>query len=571
MSTTHAASGAERGKLARLVPALAWLRGYERAWLVPDLVAGLTLAAYAIPAGIADASLAQLPPQAGLYACLFSGLIFWLLCSSKQTAITVTSAISLLVGATLGESGNGDVARIAALAACTCLLVAAIAFLVWLFRGGAVVNFVSETVLVGFKAGVALYLASTQLPKLFGISGKPGDFWERMRYLLVHLDETHASALLLGSAALAVLVLGKILLPNRPVALFVVVGGIAAAGLLDLGASGVKLLGEVPQGLPAPGLPAVAWSDLNELLPLGMACFLLAAVETSAIGRMFGQKHGYRVDTNQEFLALAGANLAAGLGRGFPVSGGMSQSLVNESGGARTPLSGLVSSLLILLVVLFLSGLLRDLPQPVLAALVLVAITGLFKVKALVRLWRFSRTEFAVAVAALLGVLGSGLLRGVLIGAVLSILILLRRASRPPTTELGRVPGSDQFADRIRNPENQRAPGVFVFRSSGALLYFNVDHVRDRFFELLGAFGEARRAVYFLGAVPVVDLAGVELLSELHRTLSARGVEFCLAGTPSSVRETLVRAGYEEHCGPVTANEPVSAVVAAPSAAHAPS
>jgi len=560
---------ATSGGLARFVPALGWLRAYRGGWLVPDLVAGLTLAAYAIPAGIADASLAGLPPQAGLYACLFSGLVFWGLCSSRQTAITVTSAISLLVGATLGGLGNGDPARVAALAACTALLVALFASLVWLFRFGAVVNFVSETVLVGFKAGVALYLASTQLPKLFGISGAHGDFWERMHYLLAHLSETHRAALLLGLVALALLVLGKLLLPNRPVSLFVVVGGIAAAGWLDLGARGVKLLGEVPQGLPAPALPAVAWSDLNELLPLAMACFLLAAVETSAIARMFAQKHGYRVDTNQEFLALAGANLAVGLGQGFPVSGGMSQSVVNESSGAKTPLSGLVAALLILLVVLFLSGLLQDLPQPVLAALVLVAVTGLFKVHALVRLWHFSRAEFAVALAALFGVLGSGLLRGVLIGVVLSILMLLRRASRPPTTELGRVPGTDYFADRLRNPENERAPGVFVFRASGGLLYFNVDHVRTRFFELLGEFGPARRAVFFLGTVPAVDLAGAELLAELHASLTARGIDFRLAATPSAVRETLVRAGYEEHCGPIVANEPVATAVAAPFSASA--
>jgi MFS superfamily sulfate permease-like transporter len=313
----------------------------------------------------------------------------------------------------------------------------------------------------------------------------------------------------------------------------------------------------------------VQWSDLNQLLPLAMACFLLAAVETSAIARMFGLKHGYRVDTNQEFLALAGANLAVGLGQGFPVSGGMSQSVVNESSGARTPRSGFVAALLILLVALFLSGMLRDLPQPVLAALVLVAVTGLFKVEALARLWRFSRAEFAIAAAALLGVLGSGLLRGVLIGAVLSILMLLRRASRPPTTELGRVPGTDYFADRVRNPENQREPGVFVFRSSGALLYFNVDHVRERFLEQLGEFGAARRAVYFLGSVPLVDLAGAELLVELHRTLQARGIEFRLAAVPSSVRETLVRAGYEQHCGPVLANEPVAAVVSSGNAGPA--
>jgi MFS superfamily sulfate permease-like transporter len=308
---------------------------------------------------------------------------------------------------------------------------------------------------------------------------------------------------------------------------------------------------------------------VNEILPLAMACFLLGAVETSAIARMFGRKHGYRVDTNQEFLALAASNLAAGAGHGFPVSGGMSQSLVNEGSGARTPLSGLVSGLIILLVVLFLSGLLRDLPQPVLAALVLVAVTGLFKVSSFVQLWRFSKLEFAVAAAALLGVLGSGLLRGVLIGAILSILILLRRASIPPATELGRVPGSDEFADRIRNPANEREPGVFVFRSSGALLYFNVDHVREKFLELLSESGEPRVAVYYLGAVPTLDMAGAELLVELHETLRARGIELRLAATPSKVREILLRAGFEDHCGPVVANEPVAKVVKSGSAGGA--
>ena len=464
----------------------------------------------------------------------------------------------MLVGATLGEAGNGDVTRIAALAASTALLVAGFSFLVWLFKGGAVVNFVSETVLLGFKAGVALYLASTQLPKLFGIKGAHGDFWERMRYLLAHLGETHQASLWLGLAALGVLLLGKYLLPNRPVSLLVVIGGIAAASVFGLDALGVKLLGEVPRGLPTPGLPAVSWTDVNEILPLAMACFLLAAVETAAIGRMFGQKHGYRVDSNQEFLALAGANLAAGLGRGFPVSGGMSQSLVNEGGGARSSLSGLVSALLILVVVVFLSGLLQALPQPVLAALVLVAVTGLFKVKALARLWRCSRATSSRDAMVLLGVPAN--LRGVP-GAAPPIPVLCR-ASRPPATELGRIRGTDHFADRIRDPENEREPGVFVFRSAGALLYFNVDHVRERFLELLGEFGEARCAVFFLGAVPYVDLAGAELLAELHKILNERGIEFRLAGTPSSVREILVRAGYEQHCGPVVANLPVHKALA---------
>ena len=369
--------------LTRWVPALAWLRSYDRTWLRGDSVAGITLAAYLLPAGLGDASLANLPPEAGLYACLFGGLVFWLFCSSRHTAITVTSAISLLVGASLGGIAGGDTARFGALAAGTALLVALIAFIAWLVRAGSIVNFISESVMVGFKCGVALFLASTQLPKLFGIHGAHGNFWENSGNFLKHLDETNPTSLAVGGIALAVLVLGKVFFKNKPVALFVVVGGIVASGWLGLDARGVKLLGEVPQGLPAIGLPAIQWADLNDLLPLALACFLLGAVETAAIGRMFTAKHGGRLDANQEFLALAAANLAAGLGRGFPVSGGMSQSLVNEGGGARTPLSGALAAGIMLVVVLFFSHLLAALPQPVLAAVVLVAVAGLFKVSAL--------------------------------------------------------------------------------------------------------------------------------------------------------------------------------------------
>ena len=331
-------------------------------------------------------------------------------------------------------------------------------------RAGAIVDFVSETVMIGFKAGIALVLASTQLPKLCGFKGAHGDFWERMSHFVSHVGETNAASLALGLAALAILLLGKRYLASRPVALFVVIGGIAFASLVDLAALGVKLLGEVPQGVPAAEPAGLPRSVVNELLPLAVACFMLGAVETAAIGRMFARKHGYRLDSNQEFLALAGANLAAGLGQGFPVSGGMSQSLVNETGGARTPLSGLVAAGIVLVVAVFFSGLLRNLPQPVLAAIVLVAVTGLFKVSALQRLWRLHRSEFVIAMAALVGVLAAGILRGVLIGALISILMLLRRASRPHVAILGRIPGTTRYSDLARNPDNEPVPGVLIFR-----------------------------------------------------------------------------------------------------------
>jgi sulfate permease, SulP family len=539
-----------------------WLTQYDRTWLRADVVAGVTLAAYLLPAAIGDASLAGLPPQAGLYACLFGGLVFWVFCSSRQTAVTITSAISLIVGATLAEMTGGDPARHAALAAGTALLVAAMGLLAYAVRAGAVVNFFSETVLVGFKLGVALFLASTQLPKLFGFAGSHGDFWERIAHFVRGLGETNLVSLTLGLASLGLLLLGKTLLKNRPVSLLVVIGGIVVAGEMRLGERGVALLGVVPQGLPMPALPPVTVSDLREILPLAMACFVLAAVETTAIGRMFSTKHGYRLDATQEFLAIGSANLAAGLGGGLPVSGGMSQSLVNETAGARTPLSGLVASLIMLVIAVFFTGLLRTLPQPVIAAIVLMAVTGLIQVEALRNIWRFSRQEFAVAIAATLGVLAAGLLQGVLIGVTLSILLLIGRASRPRVREVAQVPGTSYFADVVRHPENQREPDVLVVRTEGALLYFNVEHVGDALAALVAQRDSPPRLiVFFMGNVPFIDLAGAEFLLHLRAQFSTRAIAFHLAEAHGEVNAALLRLNDPHAATLAEVNQTVDAIV----------
>src|SRR5216110_196026 len=536
----------------RWFPALGWLRSYQPAWFRGDIVAGVTLAAYLLPAGIGDASLANLPPQAGIYACLFSGLVFWLFCSSRHTAITVTSAISVLVGASLGDLAGGDPSRFWALASCTALIVGALSFIAWLARAGVIVNFISESVLVGFKCGIALFIASTQLPKLFGFKGSHGDFWERSGYFFSHLRETNMTSLLLGLGAFAVLLLGKRFLKNKPVALFVVIAGIIAAASMDLGSLGVKLLGQVPQGLPPFGLPAVHVSDFNHFLPRALACFLLGAVESAAIGRMFAVKHGYRFDANQELLGIAGANVMAGLGHGFPVSGGMSQSLVNESGGARTPLSGFIAALLMLLIVLFLSAALRNLPQPVLAAIVLMAVTGLFKVTALRHLWRADREEFVVAIAALLGVLSSGLFRGVLIGAIISLVQLLRRASRPHVAFLGRIPGTRRFSDMARHSDNEPVPGALLVQVESSLLYFNAEHVRDAVAARLRAEATPPKIVILdLSASPHMDIQACGVVMNMADDIKAAGARLQIVEARSSVRDRLRAEGIEEHVSQV--------------------
>jgi high affinity sulfate transporter 1 len=533
-----------------IVPAAQWLRTYQPGWFRADLVAGVTLAAYMLPAALGSASLANLPPEAGLYACLFGGLVFWLFCSSRHTAITVTTPISLLIGASLGAIAGGDAARFSALAAAATLLVAFIALVAWLVRAGAIVNFISESVMTGFKCGVALSLAISQLPALFGFSGAHGNFWACSAHFVKHLPETNPTSLTTGGTALAVLILGRIFLKNKPVALFVVVGGILASGWLGLEAHGVKLLGAVPQGLPALGLPALHWADWDELIPLALACFLLGAVETAAIGRMFAAKHGGRLDANQEFLALAASNLAAGLGRGFPISGGMSQSLVNESGGARTPLSGAFAAVIILVVVLFFSHLLAALPQPVLAAVVLVAVAGLLKISVLKHLWRSDRTEFVVAIAAIIGVLGQGLLRGVMIGAIISLVLLIHRASRPHVALLGRIPGTRRFSDRERHPDNELIPGVMIFRPESGIMYFNMDHVRDRIVSRVRAEPTAPSLVVLdLSAAPRVDMHSAQMLGSVALELGAAGIQVQAVEARSSVRDRLRNEGVDDELG----------------------
>jgi SulP family sulfate permease len=535
-----------------IFPVLTWLRTYQPKWLRADLIAGVTLVAYLMPAGLADASLADLPAEAGLYACLFSGLVFWLFCSSRHTAITVTSAISVLVGASLGDLAGGDASRFWALASCTALIVGGLGFIAWLARAGVIVNFISESVLVGFKCGIALFIASTQLPKLFGFKGSHGDFWERSGYFFSHLRETNTASLFLGIGALALLLLGKRFLKNKPVSLFVVIAGIIIAASMDLGSLGVKLLGQVPQGLPPFGLPAVHVSDLNDLLPLALGCFLLGMVETAALGRMFAVKHGYRFDPNQELLGIASANVMAGLGHGFPVSGGMSQSLVNESGGARTPLSGFIAALLMLLIVLFLSGVLRYLPQPVLAAIVLMAVLGLFNVAALKHFWRADRSEFVVAIAALLGVLGSGLLRGVLIGAIISVVQLLRRASRPHVAFLGRIPGTRRFSDMARNLDNEPVSDALLVRVESSLLYFNAEHVRDRIAARLRAEATPPKIVILdLSASPHMDIQACGVVMNMADDIKAVGARLQIVEARSSVRDRLRAEGIGEHVSQV--------------------
>jgi high affinity sulfate transporter 1 len=553
--------------LGQYLPITQWLPRYERAWLKLDLVAGVTLAAYAIPVSLAYASLAGLPPQMGLYCYLVGGLGYALFGSSRQLAVGPTSAISLLLGVSLAELAAPDAARLTQLASLSALLVAGIFLLAWLLRFSALVSFISESVLTGFKAGAALVIAATQLPKLLGVSGGGDDFFQRLWQLAGQLDSTHLLTLAVGLAAMALLVVGSRLLPGRPVALAVVLLSLVAVWLGGLDQRGVRIVGDIPAGLPQFQWPVGQLADLplsaaRQLVRLAAACFLLSYIESVSAARAFALKHRYDVSPRQELLGLGAASLLAGLFQGFPLAGGLSQSAVNDRGGARTPLSLVFASAAICCVLLFLTGLFRTLPDAVLAAVVLVAVAGLIDIAELRHLWRASRLDFAAAAVALAGVLLMGVLDGVLIAVLASILMLLARVSRPHVAFLGRIPGTQRFSDLARHPDNEPTPGVLAFRVQSSLLYFNVDHVLEVVRQRAKDQAGLRRVLCDLSNVPYLDVAGARMLRRMHEELSRDNVKFQIVEAHGPVREALRAERLEDLFGPITRDTSLADAIA---------
>jgi SulP family sulfate permease len=532
-----------------LLPPLQWLGKYQARWLKFDAIAGLTLAAYAIPVSMAYAGLAGLPPQYGIYCYLLGGVCYAAFGTSRQLAIGPTSAIALLVGATVAGMAEGDSGRWAGIAALTALVVAGLSLLAWLLRLSGLVSFISETILLGFKAGAALTIAMTQLPKLFGVKGGGGHFFERAWVLASQLGETNGAVLGLGLAALALLVLGEKLLPGRPIALVVVGLATVVVSITSLGESGVPTVGALPVGLPAFSLPSLRLRDVDGILPLSCACFLLAYIESVSAARTLAAKNDHEIDPRQELLALGAANLAVAFGQGFPVAGGLSQSAVNDKAGARTPLALLFASIILAVCLLFLTDLLQNLPTVVLAAIVLVAVRGLIDLRALQHLWQVSRLEFRISMVALGGVLLLGILKGVLLAAIVSLLLLLAGAARPHVAFLGRIPGTKRYSDLERHPDNEALPGIVIFRAESSLLYFNADHVLQTVWERLRATQPLRLVVCDLSDSPFVDVAGGRMLAGLHRDLARREAQLRIVEAHAKVRDLLRAEGLEERVG----------------------
>src|SRR3954466_16249059 len=368
------------------VPPARWLAEYRAAWLHGDIIAGVTLGAHAIPVSLAYAGLAGLPPQVGVYGYLLGGLGYTLLGSSRQLAIGPTSAISLMIAGTVGAMADGDAQRYAQIASLTAFTVALLCLIAWLLKLSVLVKLISDSILVGFKAGAGLTIAMTQLPSLFGVPGGGHNFIERAAIFAGQIGATKPLVFAVGIAAILALVFGARLFPGRPVALAVVCVSILAATLLGLPGMGVPITGEIPTGLPSFQAPSLRLRDVEGIVPLGAGILLLAYIEGVSAARSFAAKHGYALDPRQEFLGIGAANLAVAMGHGYPVAGGLSQSAVNDKAGARSPLALVFASLTLALCLLFLTGLLENLPKAVLAAVVLTAVAGLIDFPALLRM-----------------------------------------------------------------------------------------------------------------------------------------------------------------------------------------
>lgn len=540
-------------RLRALLPPVDWLGEYQAPWLRSDLVAGVTLAAYAVPVALAYATLAGLPPQVGVYGYILGGLGYALLGSSRHLAIGPTSAISLMVAASVGTMAGGDAVRYAEIASLAAFAVAILCVIAWALRLSVLVKLISDSILVGFKAGAGITIAVTQLPALFGVTGGGHNVIERLMTLAGQLPGLSMTTVMVGLIALVLLVVGDRFLPGWPVALGVVVLSIAAAGAIGLSDHGVKVTGAIPAGLPELGLPSLRLYEVEGIFPLAAGCLLLAYIEGVSAARSFAEKHGYALNPSQEFLGIGAANLMAGLGHGYPVAGGLSQSAVAEKAGSRTPLTLVFASATLALCLLFLTGLLANLPKATLAAVVLTAVAGLIDVRELRRLWRISRPDFIAATVALAGVLLLGILEGILLAALVSVLIMLIRASRPDVAFLGRVPGTTLYSDVARHPENEAIPGVLVFRPDGSLLYVNADNVLGTVLARLASEppGSVRLVVCDLSAAPHLDLAAVGMLRKLHATLEGKRIRLAVVGPHGEVRDLLRREGFADLVGGV--------------------
>jgi sulfate permease, SulP family len=530
--------------LRRRVPLVALLRDYPRHLLRGDLVAGLTTAVMLVPQAMAYASLAGMPPITGLYASIGPIAVYALLGTSGSLAFGPVAIVALLTASAVAPLADGDPATYVALAGVLALMVGAVQLLLGILRLGVVVDLLSHAVISGFTSAAALIIAMSQLRALTGLTVEGGDtFLAESVAVVGAVGQVHPATLAVGATSIAILLALKRSRRRIPGPLVVVVVMTVAAVVLDLGDRGVALLGAVPSGLPAPGVPRITPEQLQALVVPAVTIALLSFMEGISVAKAIASRTGDRIDSTQELIASGAANVAAGLFQAFPVAGGFSRTAVNFQAGARTPLASLVTAAAVLVSVLLLTPLFTDLPKAVLAAIVVVAVMGLVDVASARHAWRTDRWDFAMLAITFVATLGLGVEAGIGVGVASSLVLFIARNARPHIAELGLVASSGQFRN-VQRYQTHTDPRVLLTRIDGALLFASAQSVIRRLEAMIASRGDELEAVVLdASAVADIDGDGVHVLDEFERTLEARSVTLHLATVRGPVRDALERAG----------------------------
>jgi high affinity sulfate transporter 1 len=536
----------ERG-IARWAPGLAVARGYRRAWLRGDLVAGLVLTALLVPQGMAYAELAGLPPVFGLYATMVPLVVYALLGPSRILVLGPDSAVAPVVAAAIIPIAGDDTSERIALAGLLAILVGVFCLAGGIAGFGFITDLISKPVRIGYLAGIAVTVIVSQLPRLLGFSVNGNGLTDDLAGLVRGLDETDAASLALGGGALVFILVARRVEPRIPAALIAVVASTLTVKWLDLS---LATVGGIPSGLPELTVPQPGSVELGKLTLTAIALALLAFADTSVLSRSYATRFGEEVDQDQELRALGAANLATGLLQGFPISSSSSRTPVAEAAGAKTQLTGLVGAVALGAVLVFANGLFRDLPTAVLAAIVIAAVIGLVDLQGLRRLSRVHRADFSLAIACFLGVAVFGVLWGIGISIGLSVLAFLWRAWHPYDAVLGRASGVKGYHDLTRYPDARQVPGLVLYRFDAPLFFANAGVFRARLLAAVRDTDPPARMIV-VAAEPITDLdsTAADMLHDLDQELELLGVELAFAEMKDPVKDRLRRFGLVERIG----------------------
>ena len=538
--------------LVRLLPILGWLRTYDRSWLRGDLIAGITVAALIVPKNLGYAGIAGIPLQNGLYAAAAGAILYAVFGTCRQISMGPSSGLAAVAAsavATAGLTSQGDVASfVAGLTLASGLLFLLLAVL----KMGWVAQFLSRAVVTGFLFGAAIDVVIGELPKITGTDVSGSNSFQELRSWLGSLGDAQTATVVVGVVSLAVVFGLRAVAPNVPGALVLVVGGLLASYVFDLGDHGVSLVGEVPRGLPSFAVPdlSVMADHATTVAIAAVALMLIGFSQTAGDARAFAAKHRYQIDVDQESLAQSAANIGAGVFQGMPVSTSLSASSLNDHSGAKTGLSSITSGVTVLLTLLVLAPLFSQLPKPVLGALIIEAVVmGMMNLPEMLRMYRVKRFDFWIAVAAIVGTLAFGVLAGVVIGIGLSLLWLVGVATQPQMPTLGREPGTQVFRDVLDNPDDELVPGVVVVRLDGGLFFATADALEDRIRTLIQEEPDVRGVVLDCEGINFLDSQGSATLNDILALCEQGGITLRLARVKPDVRAVLERDGSIERLG----------------------